>query len=87
MTATCRIMCLALIIIAGMDYVSVNQTITLGPGNKFEIIMISVLEDIFTESNDEIVCVRMVLPDQSQAAGALLGSSDLNFTITDINGK
>jgi len=48
--------------------------------------MINVLEDIFTESN-EVVCIRLVLPEKSQAAGAMLNSSDMNFTIIDTNGK
>ena len=69
-----------------MDYTPINQTVTLGPDNTLEEITISVLEDIFTESNDEIVCVRVVLPDSSQAAGVLLNSSDTNFTIIDTNG-
>ena len=72
-------------LIAGTDYVPVNQTVTLGPGNTVEEIMISVLEDILTESNDEVVCVRIALPERSQAAGALLNSSDMNFTIIDSN--
>jgi len=58
----------------------------LGPGNIYAEIMINVLEDIFTESN-EVVCIRLVLPEKSQAAGALLNSSDMNFTIIDTNGK
>ena len=74
-------------LIAGTDYVPVNQTVTLGPGNTVEEIMISVLEDIFTESNDEVICVRIALPERSQAAGALLNSSDTNFTIIDSNRK
>ena len=65
----------------------VNQTVTLGPANSIEQIIISVLEDIFTESNDEVVCVRTVLPERSQVAGALLNSSDTNFTIIDNNRK
>ena len=65
----------------------INQTVTLGPDNTVEKIMISVLEDIFTESNDEIVCVRVVLPESSRAAGVLLNSSDANFTIIDSNGE
>ena len=65
----------------------INQTVTLGPDNTVEEIMISVLEDIFTESNDEIVCVRVVLPESSQTAGVLLNSSDANFTIIDSNGE
>ena len=65
----------------------VNQTVNLGPGNTVAEIMISVLEDIFTESNDEVVCVRIVLPERSQVAGALLNSSDTNFTIIDNNRK
>lgn len=69
-----------------MDYTPINQTVTLGPDNTLEEITISVLEDIFTESNDEIVCVRVVLPESSQAVGVLLNSSDTNFTIIDTNG-
>ena len=65
----------------------VNQTVTLGPGNTVAQFMISVLEDIFTESNDEVVCVRIVLPERSQVAGVLLNSSDTNFTIIDNNRK
>lgn len=76
-----------IILIAGMDYVPINQTVNLGPDNTVGVIRISVLEDIFTESNDEIVCVRVVLPESSQAAGVLLNSSDANFTITDSNGE
>ena len=72
--------------IAGMDYLAVNQTVTLGPYNTMEEIAIHVLEDIFTKSN-EVVCVRIVLPASSQAASVLLNSSHANFTIVDINGK
>lgn len=70
-----------------MDYIPVNQTVTVGPGDSSKEITISVLEDIFTESNDEVVCVRVLLPERSQAAGALLNLSNINFTITDNNGK
>ena len=72
--------------IAGMDYLAINQTITLGPDKTLEEITISVLEDIFTESN-ETVCVRIVLPTRSQTAGVLLNLSHANFTIVDTNGK
>jgi len=65
----------------------VNQTVTLGPGNTDEQITIDVLEDIFTESNDEVVCVRIILPETSQAAGVLLNSSETNFTIIDTDGE
>ena len=58
----------------------------MGPGNTVEEIMITVLDDIFTESNDEVVCVRIALPERSQVAGVLLNSSDTNFTIIDSNG-
>ena len=58
----------------------------MGPGNTVEEIMISVLDDIFTESNDEVVCVRIALPERSQVAGVLLNLSDTNFTIIDSNG-
>lgn len=69
-----------------MDYEPVNQTITLGPGSSFEEVTVTVLDDIFTES-DEVVCVRIVLPKQSQITGVLLSSSDAtNFTITDNDG-
>lgn len=74
-------------LIAGTDYTPVNQTVTLGPGNTVEGIMISVLKDSFTESNDEVVCVRTVLPERSQVPGVLLNSSNTNFTIIDSNRK
>lgn len=70
-----------------MDYVLVNKTVTLGEENTSEEIMITVLEDIYTESNDEVVCLRLVLPERSQVAGVLLNLSDVNFTITDNDGK
>ena len=72
--------------LAGMDYTPINQTVTLGPDNTLEEITISVLEDVFTESN-ETVCVRVVLPESSQAVGVLLNSSHVNFTIVDSNGR
>lgn len=86
---TYKIICFTVIhnLLAGTDYMPIDQTVTLGPGNTVEEIMISVLEDIFTESNDEVVCVRIVLPERSQVAGALLNSSDTNFTIIDNNRK
>ena len=59
----------------------------MGPGNTVELITINVLEDIFTESNDEVVCVRIILPERSQVPGVLLSVSDTNFTIIDTNGK
>ena len=78
--------CVTMCYLAGMDYTPINQTVTLGPGNTLEEITISVLDDVFTESN-ETVCVRVILPESSQAVGVLLNSSHVNFTIVDSNGK
>ena len=65
----------------------INQTVTFGPGDTSAEIKIIVLEDIFTESDEEVVCFRLVLPERSQAAGVLLNSSsNMNFTIVDDNG-
>ena len=66
----------------------INQTVTFGPGETSEEITVIVLEDVFAESDEEVVCIRLALPERSQAAGVLLNSSsNVNFTIVDDNGK
>jgi len=61
----------------------VNRVVTLGPDNTSEEVVVAVLEDIYDEADNEMVCLRLIFPENSQGIGAQFGISDLNFTITD----
>ena len=68
---------------ADLDYIPVSEVVTLGPENASEEITIAILEDIYDEEDNEVVCFRLILPEDNQAFGVQLGAFDMNFTITD----
>ena len=70
-----------------MDYIPVKKTVTLGPENTSEEITITILEDIYDEADNEVVCLRLILPEDNQAIGTQLAVSMMNFTIMDDNCK
>jgi len=72
-----------LFITANLDYIPVSKIVTLGPENTSEEIVIAILEDIFVEEDDEVVCFRLILPEENQVFGVQLGIFNMNFTITD----
>jgi len=74
---------MVLFFLADLDYIPVSKVVTLGPENTSEEVTIAILEDIYDEEDNEVVCFRLILPEDNQAFGVQLGVFDMNFTITD----